>query len=172
MLTLFSVKVHKKAKTSQPHEPDTMGSKLNIRHTLNIMLTLNTDFLFPKVRINTPNRKNLIAEMCNGTPLQYSCLENPMDGGAYRLQSLGSLRVGHNWATSLSLFTFLHLRGKWQPTPVSLPGESQGWGAWWAAVYGVAQSQTWLKRLSSSSSTLSHASSIWRILSTPQISTE
>ena len=42
--------------------------------------------------------------------------------------------------------------GKWQPTPVFLPGESQGWGAWWASVYGVAQSQTRLKRLSSSSS--------------------
>ena len=43
-----------------------------------------------------------------------------------RLQSTGSLRVGHDWATSLSLFTFLHWRRKWQPTPVFLPGESQG----------------------------------------------
>ena len=43
-------------------------------------------------------------------------------------------------------------RRKWQPTPVFLPGESQGRGAWWAAVYGVAQSRTRLKRLSSSSS--------------------
>ena len=34
----------------------------------------------------------------NGNPLQYSCLENPMDGGALQLQ-----RVGHDWATSLSL---------------------------------------------------------------------
>ena len=41
---------------------------------------------------------------------------------------------------------------KWQPTPVFLPGESQGWRAWWAAVYGVAQSPIQLKRLSSSSS--------------------
>ena len=69
-----------------------------------------------------------------------------------RLQSMGSLRVGHAWATSLSLFTFLHWRRKWQPTPVFLPGESQGRGAWWVAVYGVAQSRTRLKRLSSSSS--------------------
>ena len=121
-----------------------------------------------------------------------------------RLQSMGSLRVRHDWATSfslftvmhwrrkwqpipvflpgkshgrrslegcspwgrwgsdtterlhfnfsLSLFTFMHWRMKWQPTPVFLPGESQGWGSWWAAVYGVAQSQTRLKRLSSSSS--------------------
>ena len=40
--------------------------------------------------------------------------------------SMGSQRVGHNWATSLSLFTFMHWRRKWQPTPVFLPGESQG----------------------------------------------
>ena len=43
-----------------------------------------------------------------------------------RLQSMGSLRVGHHWATSLSLFTFMHWGRKWQPTPVFLPGESQG----------------------------------------------
>ena len=46
-----------------------------------------------------------------------------------RLQSMGSLRVGHDWATSLSLFTFMHWRRKWQPSPVFLPGESQGWGS-------------------------------------------
>ena len=45
------------------------------------------------------------------------------------LQSMESLRVGHNWATSLSLFTFMHWRRKWQPTPVFLPGESQGRGS-------------------------------------------
>ena len=43
-----------------------------------------------------------------------------------RQQSMGSLGVGHNWATSLSLFTFVHWRRKWQPTPVFLPGESHG----------------------------------------------
>ena len=46
-----------------------------------------------------------------------------------RLQSLGSLRVGQGGATSLSLFTFTHWRRKWQPTPVFLPGESQGRGS-------------------------------------------
>ena len=56
------------------------------------------------------------------------------------LQSMMSLRVGHDWVTSLSLFTFMHWRRKWQPTPVFLPGESQGSG--WAAIYGVAQSRT------------------------------
>ena len=46
-----------------------------------------------------------------------------------RLQSMGSLRVGHDGATSLTLFTFMHWRRKWQPTPVFLPGESQGRGS-------------------------------------------
>ena len=45
------------------------------------------------------------------------------------LQSIGSWTVGHDWATSLSRFTFMHWRRKWQPTPVFLPGESQGWGS-------------------------------------------
>ena len=54
---------------------------------------------------------------CNGTLLQYSCLETHMD------------RVGHDWATSLSLFIFMHWRRKWQPTPVNFPGESHGRGS-------------------------------------------
>ena len=70
-----------------------------------------------------------------------------------RLQSMGSLRIGHDWATSLSLFTFMHWRRKWQPTPVFWPGESQGrWGLGACRLYGVAQSRIRLKRLSSSSS--------------------
>ena len=44
------------------------------------------------------------------------------------LWSMGSRRVRHDWATSLSLFTFTHWRRKWQPTPVFLSGESQGQG--------------------------------------------
>ena len=71
------------------------------------------------------------------------------------LQSMGSLRVGHDWATSLSLFTFIHWRRKWQPTPMFLPWESQGRGSLVAAVYGVTQSQTRLKWLSSRSSSSS-----------------
>ena len=46
-----------------------------------------------------------------------------------RLQYMGSLRVRHDWAPSLSLFTFMHWRRKWHPTPVFLPGESQGQGS-------------------------------------------
>ena len=69
------------------------------------------------------------------------------------LQSMGSRRVGYNRATSLSLFTFMHWRRKWQPTSVFFPGESQGWGSLVGYIYGVAQSWTQLKRLNSSSST-------------------
>ena len=72
----------------------------------------------------------------NGNPLQCSCLENPKDGGAWWAAVHGVARVGHDWMTSLSLFTLMHWRRKWQPTPVFLPGESQGQEAWWAAVYG------------------------------------
>ena len=60
-----------------------------------------------------------------------------------RLRSMGLLRVGHDWATSLSLFTFTHWRRKWQPTPVFLPGKSQGW---WSLVgchlWGCTESDT------------------------------
>ena len=49
---------------------------------------------------------------------------------------------------SLSIFTLMHWRRKWQPTPVFLPGNPRDGGAWWAAVYGVTQSRTRLKRLS------------------------
>ena len=126
----------------------------------------------------------------SGTPLQYSCLENPMDRGAWkaavhgvpegwtrlsdfiftfhfhalekemathssvlawripwtekpgRLQSMGSLRVGHDWVASLSLFTFMHWRRKWQPSPVFLAWRIQGRGSLVAAIYGVTQSRT------------------------------
>ena len=60
-----------------------------------------------------------------------------------RLQSMGSLRVRHDWATSLSLFTFMHWRRKWQPTPVFLPGESQGqWSLVGCRLWGRTESDT------------------------------
>ena len=66
-----------------------------------------------------------------------------------RLQSMGSLGVGHDWATSLSLFTFTHWRRTWQPTPVFVPGESQGSGSLVGCHLGL-QSRTRLKCLGSS----------------------
>ena len=56
-----------------------------------------------------------------------------------------SLRVGYDWVTSLSLFTFMHWRRKWQPTPIFLPGESMDRGACWAAVHSVSNSRIRLK---------------------------
>ena len=68
------------------------------------------------------------------------------------LRSMGSIRVGHDWVTSLSLFTFMHWEGNSNPLQCScLENPRDGW-ARWAAVYGVAQSWTRLKWLSSSSS--------------------
>ena len=77
----------------------------------------------------------------------------PWTKEAGRLQSMGSLRMGQDWATSLSLFTFMYWRRKWEPTPCSCLENPRDGGAWLAAVCGVAQSRTQLKRLSSSSST-------------------
>ena len=61
--------------------------------------------------------------MCSAR--QYSCLENPMDGGAWK----AAVRGVAEGQTRLSDFTFMHWRRKWQPTPVFLPGESLGWGS-------------------------------------------
>ena len=112
------------------------------------------------------------SEEGNGTPLQYSCLENPMDGGAWWAAVHGVAKS----RTRLSEFTFtfhFHALEKkmathssvlaWRIPGTAEPGGlpsmgSQNWtrprdgGAWWAAVYGVAKSRTGLKRLSSSSS--------------------
>ena len=82
---------------------------------------------FKKLDLNFPLRTMSSPVFC--LPASYgidsiSWMEEPG-----RLQSMGSLRVGHNWATSLSLFTFTRWRRKWQPTPVFLPGESQGRGS-------------------------------------------
>ena len=79
------------------------------------------------------------------------------------LQSMGSLRVGHDWATSLSLFTLMHWRRKWKPTPVFLPGESQGPGSLVGChLWGRTESDT-TERLSSSS----RLSQRWPLLLVP-----
>ena len=87
------------------------------------------------------------------------------------LQSMGSVRVGHDWATSLSLFTFMHWRRKWQPTPVFLPGESQGRGSLVACIYGVAQCRTQLNQLNNSNKQLKREA-IQRLHKQPSALTE
>ena len=60
-----------------------------------------------------------------------------------RLQSMGSLGVRQDWATSLSFFSFMHWRRKWQPTAMFLPGESQGWGTLVGCrLWGLTESDT------------------------------
>ena len=65
----------------------------------------------------------------NGTPLQYSCLGSPLDGGAWWAAVHGVAKSQTGLRDFTFTFTFLHWRRKWQPTPVFLPGESQGRGS-------------------------------------------
>ena len=100
------------------------------------------------------SRKSTAVEMAmapHSSPLAWRI---PWTEEPGRLQSVRLLRVGHDWATSLSLFTFMHRRRKWQPTPVILPGEPQGLGSLVGCRLWVTQSRTWLKRLSSSSKSI------------------
>ena len=80
-------------------------------------------------------------------------------------QSMGSLGVGHDWVTSLSCIG----EGNGNPLQYSCLENPRDGGAWWAAIYGVAQSWTWLKRLSSSSSKVNNhyfkVSILWDIIS-------
>ena len=69
------------------------------------------------------------AEEVNGTPLQYSCLENPMDGGVWWAAVHGVVKSWTQLSDFIFAFHFMHWRRKWQPTPVFLPGESQGRGS-------------------------------------------
>ena len=72
---------------------------------------------------------SLLSGEGNGNPLSTLAWKISWMKEPGRLQPMGLLRVGHDSATSLSLFTFRHWRRKWRATPVFLPGESQGWGS-------------------------------------------
>ena len=89
----------------------------------------------------------------NGTPLQDSCLENPMDGGSWKAPVHG---VAEGSDTTEQLHFHFSLSCIWEgngnPLQCSCLENTRERGAWWAAVYGVAQSRTQLKWLSSSSS--------------------
>jgi len=81
-----------------------------------------------------------------------------------RLQSIGSLRVRHNWTTSLSCIG----EGNGNPLQCSCLENPRDGGAWWAALYGVTQSQTQLKWLSSSSSSSSSSIPLKLFQSSPE----
>ena len=87
--------------------------------------------------------------------------KNPWVKEPDRLQSMGSLRVGHDWETWLLLFTFSCIKeGNGNPLQCSCLENPRDGGAWLAAIYGVAQSRTRLKQLSSSSSSSDMGSAI------------
>ena len=111
-------------------------------------ITDSMDTSLSKLQVRVKDMETAMAPHSSTLAWKIPLTEEP---GA--LQSVWSLRVRHDWATWLSLFTFMHWRRKWQPTPVFLPGESQGGGAWWTAVYGVTYNLTRLKWLCSSRST-------------------
>ena len=96
-----------------------LDSVLNSRDsTLSTKVYIVKALVYPVVMYGS---EKAMASHCSTLAWKIPWMEEPG-----RLQSMGSLRVGHDWATSLSLFTFMHWRRKWQPTPVFLPGESQG----------------------------------------------
>ena len=89
----------------------------------------------------------------NGTPLQYSCLENPMDREKPgRLQSMGSLESDTTEWLPFHFSLSCIGEGNGNPLQCSCLENPRDGGVWWAAIYGVAQSRTRLKWLSSSSS--------------------
>ena len=92
--------------------------------TLNICIVHRTQLFHPSYYHPTLQSEKAMAPHSSTLAWKIPWMEEPG-----RLQSMGSLRVRHGWATSLSLFTFMPWRWKWQPTPVFLPGESQGWGS-------------------------------------------
>ena len=115
--------------------------KLHMFKVYNVMsLELSTDPWRSVILIYYKNRFEFFC--CSVSCIWSSVLEKEMvthssvlawripgTGEPGRLQAMESHRIGHDWVTSLSLFTFMHWRRKWQPTPVLLPGESQGRGS-------------------------------------------
>ena len=129
--------------THQSYQLSTLGcykihsSVVLYRFRMNLILSITFFFQWSnvlcKLRIQWRDFTSMVA-LCNLSDWPDVWHPTPAllpgkSHGQRTLQSMGSLRVGHDWATSLSLFIFMHWRRKWQPTPVFLPGESQGWGS-------------------------------------------
>ena len=90
---------------------------------------LNSEILEHRSRWDFFAKKGEVVEKEMAPHSSTLALKIPWTEEPGRLQSMGSLKIEHDWATSLSLFTFMHWRRKWQPTPVFLSGESQGQGS-------------------------------------------
>ena len=115
---------------------------------VNLPLTSRTELDTTEVTYQQQQQCN------NGTPRQYSCLENPTDGGAWWAAVHGVAKSQTRLSDFTFTFTFMHWRRKRSPLQCYCLENPRDRGAWWAAVYGVAQSRTRLKRLSSHSSSI------------------
>ena len=150
MATYSSVLVWKIPGTGEPGGLPSLGSHrvghdwsdLAVAAKLIIVVTLFSGYLFHSYSLSFGEG--------NGNPLQYSCLENPMDGGAWWAAVHGAAK-SWTWLSDF-IFTFHCIgRGNGNPLQCSCLENPSDDGAWWAAIYGVTQSRTQLKRLSSSS---------------------
>ena len=99
-------------------------------------------FLGDKGERKKKSKKRDLEPASNGTPLQYSCLENPMDRGAWWAAVHGSQRVGHDWRLHFQFSLSYIGEGNGNPLQCSCLENPRDGGALWATIYGVAQSQT------------------------------
>ena len=111
-----------------PPKPMSIESVMPSSHLILCHPLLLLPSIFPRIRVfsneSALRTEKAMAPHSSTLVWKIPWMEEP--GG---LQSMGSLRVGHDWMTSLSIFTFTHWRRNWQPTPVFLPWKSQGWGS-------------------------------------------
>ena len=140
---------HKKKKGKKKYPdlfvPDQAEEK-NMTKVLKFALTGLGTLDFTLTETNSTDFLNLM-EKAMATHPSTLAWKIPWTEEPGRLQSMGSQGVGHDWATSLSRAG----EGNGNPLQCSCLENPKDGGAWWAAVYGVAQSQTWLKQFSSSS---------------------
>ena len=103
-------------------------------------------------------KHKLLSILCiregSGNPLQYSCLETPMDRERSLVGCSPWGREDSDTTEQLHFHFSLSCKGNGNPLQCSCLENPRDRGAWWAAIYGVAQSQTRLKQLSSNSSIL------------------
>ena len=119
------------------------------------MITYNNQFLMttlkPQNRRDDSGITRLRYGEGSGTPLQYSCLENPMDGGAWKAAIHGVAEGQRTERLHFHCSVSCIGEGNGNPFQCTCLENPRDGGAWWAAFYGTAQSQTRLTQLSSSS---------------------